>query len=469
MKNERNNSERRGEPFVVSNSILKEYKGGEEYLRLPGFIYAVGKSAFASNDTIKTVSLSSNVTAIGDNAFDCCSSLEEVILPYELTAIGKHAFKGCVSLLQIVFNGNKERWLAIKKGEGWFDGTNDFVIICKDADITKQDEIDIESEPALNFDLSKIKADLQSKGGRSPKKSEAEQDSDADKKPVIIDATDWSPENRQAYLERRRRELIERMQRDMDEDDAGANDADDEEDDEQGQSDGIEERIMFNADNFQALAQEVEDDEDYDDIDDIRYKALKFCAKKGYAAVSLIQRRFPIGYNQSCKIFDWMIAEGFIKNSGKNTCYKVCISEEELNTIIKKHTSETTKEMPAFKKLLEKFTLNKKDSVKQLAIVLNCIAEKKRHEEIAIEEPSHSLWNDEEEFDAAVMDRLERLVRSDLKMARRGAIKKAETYLYAVHDTHDGKMAQIYERIVYELKITSDGLYNKIRNYIREE
>ncbi len=255
MKNERNNSERRGEPFIVSNSILKEYKGGEEYLRLPGFIYAVGKSAFAGNDTIKTVSLSSNATVIGDNAFDGCSSLEEVIFPYEITSIGKHAFKGCASLLQIVFNGNKERWLAIKKGEGWIDGTNDFVIICKDAELTKQDEIDIESEPALNFDLTKIKVDLQSKGGRSPKKNEAEQDNDADKKPVIIDAPDWSPENRQAYLERRRRELIERMQMEMDDD------ADDEDEEAQGQNDSIEERIKFNADNFQVLAQEVEDNE----------------------------------------------------------------------------------------------------------------------------------------------------------------------------------------------------------------
>ena len=46
MKNERNNSDRKGEPFVVSNSILKEYKGGEEYLRLPGFIYAVDNKTF---------------------------------------------------------------------------------------------------------------------------------------------------------------------------------------------------------------------------------------------------------------------------------------------------------------------------------------------------------------------------------------------------------------------------------------
>lgn len=456
MKSERDNSERKGEPFVVSNSILKKYKGGEEYLRLPGFIYAVGKLAFAGNDTIKTVSLSSNVTAICDNAFEGCTALEEVILPYEITAIGERAFKGCASLLQIVFNGNKERWLSIKKGKGWFDDTHDFIIICKDADITKQEEIDIEAEPTLNFDLSKLKADLQSKSGCLHQKSEIEQDDDADKKPVIKDMSDWSPENRQAYLERRRRELIERMQREMDADD-----------DEQEQNDGLEAHIKCNADNFQAAAQEVEDDENYDDIDDIRYQALKFCAKKGYASVSLIQRRFPIGYNQSCKIFDWMINKGYIKNSGKNSCYRVTISEEEINTIINRNAP--TKEIPAFKKLLEKLTHNKKDSIKQLAIVLNCIAEKKQHKEIAVVEPSHSLWNNEDEFDAVVMDRLERLVRSNLKMARKGAINKAETYLYAVHDTHDGKMAQVYERVVYELKIASDSLYNQIRNCIREE
>lgn len=131
--------------------------------------------------------------------------------------------------------------------------------------------------------------------------------------------------------------------------------------------------------------------------------------------------------------------------------------------------SETPKELPAFKKLLEKLTLNKKDSVKRLATVLNRIAEKKRNGDIDIEEPSHSLWNDETEFDSAVMERLERLVRSDLKMARRGAIKKAETYLYAAHDTQDDKMSQVYERVVYELKITSDKLYNQIRNCIRNE
>ena len=456
MQNERNNSDRKGEPFVVSNSILKEYKGGEEYLRLPGFIYAVGKLAFAGNDTIKTINLSSNVTVIGDNAFDSCTALEEIVLPYEIKAIGAHALKSCASLLQIVFNGKKERWLAIKKGEGWLEGTNDFVIICTDADITKQEEIDIESEPALNFDLSKVNANIHSKSGRSTKKSETTQDDDEDNKLVIEDMTDWS-EDRQGYLERRRRELIERMQREVDDDD----------DSNQEQNDETAEHIKFNADNFQAAAQEVEDNENYDDIDDMCFKALKFCAKKGYASVSLIQRRFPVGYMQSCKILDWMIENGYIKNSGKDATYRVILSKDDLDAIIKSSTSETEKEIPAFKKLLEKFTNNKKDSVNQLAIVLKCIAEKKQHEDIIIEQPSHSLWSNEEEFDAAVMERLERLVRSDLKMARRGALKKAETYLYAVHDTHDGKMAQVYERIVYELKITSDGLYNRIRNCIR--
>ena len=62
---------------------------------------------------------------------------------------------------------------------------------------------------------------------------------------------------------------------------------------------------------------------------------------------------------------DWMIENGYIKNSGKDTTYKVILSAEELDAIIKENKLETEKEIPAFKKLLEKLTLNKKDSVKQ--------------------------------------------------------------------------------------------------------
>ena len=112
------------------------------------------------------------------------------------------------------------------------------------------------------------------------------QDEDGSEQCVIRDMSDLSPENREAYLERRRNELIKRMQSAM------AEDEDESED--------------------------VENDESWEETDDIRYKALKLCIEKGYASVSLIQRRFPIGYMQSCKTIDWMVEKGYIISKGKN-------------------------------------------------------------------------------------------------------------------------------------------------------
>ncbi|MDE6442771.1 MAG: hypothetical protein K2L12_08490 [Clostridia bacterium] len=81
--------------------------------------------------------------------------------------------------------------------------------------------------------------------------------------------------------------------------------------------------------------------------------------------------------------------------------------------------------------------------------------------------PEHSLWDDEEEFSKAVVLRFARLVRSDYKMARSGAVKKAGLYLQAVKDTSDRKMVQVYERLVYILKIMSNYSYNKNRTQLK--
>lgn len=189
MKSERLNGGNGRNSFVVADTLLKKYNGNDEILRLPGFIYVIGNKSFAGNASLKKVILSSNVIAIGENAFDGCKSLEEVNLPYELKAIGKHAFNGCVMLTSIIFNGTKERWFLIKKGEHWLEGTPDFIISCKDGDITKQEEIEFNSEPQV-----KLVAEENKTG-------------------------DDSYETRREYLERRRRELIERMQREMEEDD----------------------------------------------------------------------------------------------------------------------------------------------------------------------------------------------------------------------------------------------------------
>lgn len=81
--------------------------------------------------------------------------------------------------------------------------------------------------------------------------------------------------------------------------------------------------------------------------------------------------------------------------------------------------------------------------------------------------PNHSLWEDEKEFAKAVVVRFANLIRSDFKMGRQGAIKKAVLYLQAVRDTSDKKMVQVYERLLYILRKMSDYAYNQKRSQLK--
>lgn len=83
--------------------------------------------------------------------------------------------------------------------------------------------------------------------------------------------------------------------------------------------------------------------------------------------------------------------------------------------------------------------------------------------------PTHPSWKSETEFEKTVMERLERLVKSDRRMGWRGAVKKAEIYLDAVRDTRDQKKVQVYERLVYELKNTGSYYYSQLKKRLFEE
>lgn len=107
----------------------------------------------------------------------------------------------------------------------------------------------------------------------------------------------------------------------------------------------------------------------------------------------------------------------------------------------------------------------RKAEAQNLVYILSQIAEKKKAPVSADTMPPHTLWESGEEFSKLVMERMVWIIKSDLKMGKQGAVKKAETYLEAVRDTHDRKMVQVYERLVYELKITSPNLYRQLKKY----
>lgn len=294
---------------------------------------------------------------------------------------------------------------------------------------------------------------------------------------------------RRKYLEERRRELIRRMQQEMQED----------EDDDDS------------------------DDEEMDE-DELRYKALKLAIERNSASVSLFQRTFPIGYWRSCELINWMERMGYVSVDVGSRPRKILITQEEFDKLFNEpHCEEAIdfdfdeddddqdtdldKKFAEYEKFLEKKLFSESDDeedeeteedeayeriincvfhsdaeenevestieqvdsaerkagIQNLVAALSRVADKKKAPISADIVPAHDLWSHEEKFGEVVIERIERLIKSDKRMGQKGAVKKAETYLEAVRDTHDRKMVQIYERLVYELKNTSAYLYNQLK------
>ncbi|MGN0812834.1 MAG: DNA translocase FtsK [Candidatus Coproplasma sp.] len=70
-------------------------------------------------------------------------------------------------------------------------------------------------------------------------------------------------------------------------------------------------------------------DGDSSKVDDTFIKALWFCVTSNQASVSMIQRRFPIGYMKACKIIDWMENMNYITQSEGSKPRKVLLSKDE--------------------------------------------------------------------------------------------------------------------------------------------
>ena len=64
-------------------------------------------------------------------------------------------------------------------------------------------------------------------------------------------------------------------------------------------------------------------------MDDTYLKALKYCILSNQASVSMIQRRFPVGYIKACKIIDWMDKMNYVTKSEGSKPRKVLMTMDE--------------------------------------------------------------------------------------------------------------------------------------------
>ncbi len=81
--------------YVISGNKLLAYIGSATELVIPNSVNSLGRSVFAGNTAITSVTFESGsyVTAIPEGTFSGCTSLSKIVLPSGLKDVGKDAFK----------------------------------------------------------------------------------------------------------------------------------------------------------------------------------------------------------------------------------------------------------------------------------------------------------------------------------------------------------------------------------------
>lgn len=84
--------------FTVSGGSIEKYQGSTARLEIPDTlggaqVTAIGASAFAGSETLRSVVIPAGMTQIGDGAFEKCASLRRIRLSDTVTHIGDGAFR----------------------------------------------------------------------------------------------------------------------------------------------------------------------------------------------------------------------------------------------------------------------------------------------------------------------------------------------------------------------------------------
>ena len=104
-------------------------------IELPDSITKIGENSFRDCEKLENIVLGKNLKEIGNGAFTSCS-LSSIAIPVSVTSIGNWVFQYCDNLTNITYNGTKEQWNKINKGESWNYLMPAKTITCTDGVIT---------------------------------------------------------------------------------------------------------------------------------------------------------------------------------------------------------------------------------------------------------------------------------------------------------------------------------------------
>lgn len=130
-----------GTIVIHNNGVTKTDENAvtfQEYLTyymMSNGITEIGDRTFVDCFDLKSIEIPTGVTKIGVEAFSRCLSLTSIELPSGITEIGNEAFACCYNLTDIRYNGTKQQWDNVKKGQYWFRYVGTKFIHCTDGDV----------------------------------------------------------------------------------------------------------------------------------------------------------------------------------------------------------------------------------------------------------------------------------------------------------------------------------------------
>ena len=96
--------------------------------------------AFSKGENIESITMGNSIKSIASSGFSSCWLLTSLTIGSGVTSIGDYVFKNCNNLDLIHYQGTKEQWYAIKKGENWNTNWSSYkwekTIQCTDGNIT---------------------------------------------------------------------------------------------------------------------------------------------------------------------------------------------------------------------------------------------------------------------------------------------------------------------------------------------
>lgn len=200
--------------------------------------------------------------------------------------------------------------------------------------------------------------------------------------------------------------------------------------------------------------------------DDLKRKALKIAVDLGKISVSDLVLRLTITYFKANSLICWMQGMKYISGykSGNGGKRDVLISAEDFEVLYgEDEEAEENDSVPLDSVIEEMDDAEITECEKQIIDVQFKNVYNKATKKSGKTPPEHPSWDDETEFDGAVKERMQKLVKSDINMGWQRAVKKAENYLEAVKDTCDKKMTEVYERLLFEIKGTGNYMYAQLK------